>query len=439
MAIFETRIGDAAPAGRTADAPQLGAGVAPKTRWRRTGARSWPLTFIRGRWILLLGLIGLNAYWSWLATRPLTDLAVIERWVDQKRLDEAQHALERRLEYSPNDGDSHALLAQVFRQRNDMLACARELQRIPFWWPTKGKWLIMEAAALKQIDRMREAENAWQAIVRVDPMHPVDKRFVMTAVTELMELFALESRSSEAAKLVWSEYDRGDNAHDQEALLVVRMRTELERIEPAVAAAKLKKFLAADPEDWEARRALAKAEAALVNPAEARGLLETCLSKRPNDHRVWTDYLALLTDLNELDGLRRSIAQIPPSIADDPSFFKFRALLAERDRNWDEAARLYERLTRLRPWERENLYRMALVETRLGRSAQAHEHRQRSEAMRAARVELNDAFQQVLDVRRLDSPSSEVKSAIDRLARVCRALGWTRDADAWERLSPRPS
>jgi hypothetical protein len=402
------------------------------SRHRMNRGRLWKWV----RWIALMGLIGLNAWWWWRESRPLPDLKSIELLISQRRDADAEEAIRRRLAYSPHDGDAHALLAKIFGQRGDMLACARELGEIPFWWPSKGKYLLMEATAFKQVDRMRDAESAWQAVVKNGPMHPIDRTYVTAAVMDLLELFAIESRWSDAAKLIWSEYDRIDDPHDREALLVMRMRTELERITPMVAAAKLRKFLVADPEDWAARRALAKIEATLNNGDEARRLLESCLEHQPQDPRGWADELSVLSDLGDLEALRQTMASVPPAIASDPSLLRFRALLAERDRNWDEAARLYERLIQLRPWERENLYRLALIETRLGRSALAQEHRQRSEAMQAARVELNDAFQKVLDIRRLDAPSTEVKAAIERLARVCRVLHWTRDADAWERLSP---
>jgi hypothetical protein len=392
--------------------------------------------WVWGRWIVLMGLIGLNAWWYWRATRPLADLKTIERWIDQHRYGEAEQALSRRLVYSSHDGDSHALMAKILGQRGDMLACARQLQHIPTWWPTKGKYLLMEATAFKQVDRMRDAEAAWQALVKDDPLHPVDKKFITAAVMDLLELFAVENRWSDAAKLIWSEYDRIDDAHDREALLVMRMRTKVERIMPSVASAKLKKFLAADPADWEARRALAKVEAALNNPDEAKRLLDTCLHERPEDARGWADYLAILNDLGDLDALRQTTARIPAVIAEEPSYLKYRAQLLERDGKWAEAAHLYRRLIQARPWEREALYRLALVEGRLGRSRPARECRERSEAMRIARVELNDAFQKVLDLRRLKTEGPELDAAIRRLARVCGTLGWTRDAEGWARLAP---
>ena len=159
--------------------------------------------------------------------------------IDRRQTVEAELALHQRLAASPHDGESRAMLARILAQRKDSLGCARELQKIPFWWPNKAKWLLMEGTAFKQVDRMREAEAAWQAVVKDDPLHPVDGKLLNTATLDLLELFAVESRWSDAARLIWSVYDRISDPHDHEALLVMRMRTEMERITPAVAAEKL--------------------------------------------------------------------------------------------------------------------------------------------------------------------------------------------------------
>jgi tetratricopeptide (TPR) repeat protein len=390
---------------------------------------------------MLLGLIGLNAWWYWRGTRPVPELQAIERWVEQGRLDEAQQALGERQAHSPHDGDSHALLAQVFARRHNPLASARELHQVPFWWPDKGKWLLMEAAAFRQADRLRDAEAAWQAIVRDDPLHPMDQAYITAAVRELQELFAIEGRRGDAARLIWSIYDRTDDPHQREALLIQRLRTEIKQMDPATAAGTLERCLAADPEDWEARRALGKVRAALNHPDEARRQLELCIRARPDDPRGWADELALLTGRGDLDALARAVAQIPASVAEDPGILAYRARLLERDGRWPEAVELYRRVVQARPWERDAYDRLASLEERLGQAGPAREHRRRSESLKAARRELEDAFHRVLDLRRTergDSPSdaSQLHAAFRRLARICQTLGWTRDAEGWASLAP---
>jgi tetratricopeptide (TPR) repeat protein len=328
------------------------------------------------------------------------------------------------------------MLAKLLAQRHDMLGCARELHRVPFWWPDKGKWLLMEAGGFKESDRMREAEAAWKALVEDDPFHPVDPKFVTAAVRDLLELYAVEGRWDEAAKLIWQTYDRTNDLIEREKLLNMRLRTELDRIVPAVAAAKLEKYLTADPEDWEARRALAKVKRALNFPEEARRQLETCLEERPEDPHGWADYLDLLHAIGDLDGLRRAAQRLPAAAADYPPILTHRARLLERDRRWPEAAELYRRILQGRPFESETYYRLALVEDRLGQREPAQAHRRRWQAMRAARTELNEAYQKVLDLHRLDPNSPQYHAAIRHLAQVCQVLGWSRDAEGWAQLAP---
>ncbi len=396
------------------------------------GRRLWRL----GRWTLLLSLIGLNAWWFWLGSRPVVGLDTIATWIERDRDGDAEQALRRRLTGSPHDGQARALLAKLMAKRHDMLGCARELHRVPFWWPDKEKWLLMEAGAFKELGRMSDAESAWKALIEDDPFHPVQPRFATAAVRDLLELCAVEGRWDEAVKLIWQAYDRTDDRDERGRLLNMRIRTELDRIVPSVAAAKMENYLAADPQDWEARRGLAKAKLALNLPEEARRLLETCLRERPEDHRCWADYLDLLHNSGDLNGLREAVARLPEPVAEYPAVLTQRARLLERDRRWAEAAALYHRILQVRPFERETYYRLSLVEDRLGQHETARLQRERWQAMSAARTELNAAYQKVLDLHRSAPDSSEYHAAIRRLARVCETLGWSRDAEGWAQLAP---
>jgi tetratricopeptide (TPR) repeat protein len=217
---------------------------------------------------------------------------------------------------------------------------------------------------------------------------------------------------------------------------MMRLRTELERITPAVAAAQVEKYLAADPQDWQSRRGLAKARLAQNLPESARDLLETCLAERPEDPSCWADYLELLHTVGDLDGLRQAVARLPAAVAEHPTVLTHRARLLERDRRWPEAASLYRRVLQVRPHERETHYRLALIADRLGQREQAQIHRQCWQAMGAARTELNEAFQKVVDLHQSDPNSPRYLAAIRRLAQLCKTLGWDRDAEAWARLAP---
>src|SRR5262249_22173653 len=179
--------------------------------------------------------------------------------------------------------------------------CAQELHQVPFWWPDKARWLIMEGGAFKECDRMRDAEAAWTAVVADDPLHPVDPKYITAATRDLLQLYAYEGRWDEMVKHIWRSLDRTDDPADRAELLRMRLRTELERIMPAVAAAQIEKSLAADLEDWEARLGLARAKLALNLPEEARNLLETCLRERPEDPLCPAVFLDLLHNTGDLE------------------------------------------------------------------------------------------------------------------------------------------
>jgi hypothetical protein len=117
---------------------------------------------------------------------------------------------------------------------------------------------------------------------------------------------------------------------------------------------------------------------------------------------------------------------------------KYRARLLELDHRWPEAAELYVQILRSRGPDRETYYRLALVEDRLGRREAAHSHRRRWQDMSDARTELNEAYQKVLDLRESGRDSPELHAALRRLAQLCEALGWKRDAEGWARLAPAP-
>src|SRR5262245_38669672 len=131
--------GDPADRDRASSPAESTAAARPRAAPRvGRGRRVWRL----GRWTLLLVLIGLNAWWYWRQAQPVVGLDTIAKWIEQHREGEAERALRQRLIRSPHDGESRVQLAKLLAQRQDLIGCARELHRVPFWWPEKGRWLV---------------------------------------------------------------------------------------------------------------------------------------------------------------------------------------------------------------------------------------------------------------------------------------------------------
>jgi tetratricopeptide (TPR) repeat protein len=329
------------------------------------------------------------------------------------------------------------LLARALAQRGDTLGCARTLHRVPAWYTDKGKMLFLEGQAFKTVDRRADAEGAWKALTALDPLHPMPGEYVWKAVLELMELYANEERWDEAHALLWKVYDHSEPSEHRK-LLIMRMRTELERVMPSRAATALRRFVAAEPGDWEARRALAHAEYASDHKPEATRLITQCVDERPDDPRGWREYLTMLHEQGDDAGLRAALARVPAAAADDPEVMKYRAALLEKQGDWAGAAELARRMVEKKPFIAEYLYKLATAEERLGLRDDARAHRERSRTVRVARAELAQAFQSYLDASRdPDHPDPRaLVGAVTRLSQLCEALGWTREAKAWSLLAP---
>src|SRR5262249_26308049 len=160
-------------------------------------------------------------------------------------------------------------------------------------------------------------------------------------------------------------------------MLTMRTRSALERIAPVERSKVLRRYVAADPSDLEALRALANAELAVGQRAEALGHMEACLRARPDNPRAWRDYLTMLQSLAEPDAFRDAMARVPRSADEDPEIWMFRGQLKERQGDFEGALADYRRALERDPNLLNAHYRLATIENRLGHREQAAPHRKR--------------------------------------------------------------
>jgi tetratricopeptide (TPR) repeat protein len=285
------------------------------------------------------------------------------------------------------------------------------------------------------MNRARDAEAALLAVIDAEPLHPADPAVFHDASQELISLYATEDRWDDAHVILWKVYDRATPA-DRPTVLAMRIQSELERIAPAESVKRLRRYVAADPADWEARRALANAELALGQRSEALRDLGDCLDARPEDPRVWRDYLTMLQSLGELDAFNAALDRVPTGAETQPELWVFRGQARERAGDWTNAAAHYRQALELNPNLLNAHYRLATIEGRLGHSGEAAAHRKRWQELHEARSELRQAFAAYYDAQnRLPNDSPELLASLQRLASICRTLGWSRAAEAWSRLA----
>jgi tetratricopeptide (TPR) repeat protein len=411
----------------------------------RPGAKERPRRALkRSSWIdaflvlTIAAIAGFNGWWYWRETRPLVELRIVESLTRARRFDEAETALRERLRRTPNDDEARVILARVLGGRGDLLGCARTLHDVPFWSPRKFESLYREGSIYLMLDRARDAEAAWRQVIKDDPLHPAPPDVFHDAVFEILKLYATEDRWEDAHEVIWRAYDEA-TPEDRGVLLIWRMRSELERVAQAESIVRLRLYVAADSQDWEALRALARAERWLGLRSEAEAHFRHGLKEQPNDARMWVDYLTMLHEQGERDAWQALLARVPRSAESEPEIWKFRGLESELKGDLAGAADNYRKAIELNPYMVEYHYRLSLVEERLGHASAASEHRTITQRVRKARTDLAGAYSTYLKVRNQPTATrSDLVPAMLRLASICRALGFMRAADAWEDLAETP-
>ena len=231
--------------------PTATAGRANLVRNRFARRRGFPIGALVGTG-LILGGIASGAWWYWRATRPLADLRTIEIWIGNRQYGPARKELREHLRLAPHDGAARMMLARVLAAGGDLAGCTRELHQVPSWWPQKAEALYREGQAYLLLNRARDAEAALLAVIDADPPHPADPAVFHDASQELLSLYATEDRWDNAHVILWKVYDRATPAY-RPTVLAMRIQSELERIAPTESVKLLKRYVAADPADWEAR------------------------------------------------------------------------------------------------------------------------------------------------------------------------------------------
>lgn len=384
-------------------------------------------------WSLILAGLAGNAWYLARDYWPLPDLKTINSLIREKKYDEADAALREHLRRSPHNGETMIARAGLLSTRGDNLAAARQLHDVPEWWPNKPDMQLVEGQIFLGENHAREAEAAWLAALRDDPLHPPSpaSRTPAEATFHLMRLYALERRTADGVALTWRMHDLLSPA-DRESLLRARLALEFAPRDRAADAATLKAHAAADPSDWQARRALA-ATGALTgfkgDTSETLATLEKCVKALPDDPLVREDYLNLL---HETRGpFLAEVAKVPEKLLEGSAglqALRAEALTQQGDRPGALAA--YLRAIALDPANPDTLNSLAALEDTLGKPDEAATHRDRAGRVSKARQELAVSFREYL--------ANSSPALIHRIVAACETLGWTREAEAWSRFAPIP-
>jgi tetratricopeptide (TPR) repeat protein len=275
-------------------------------------------------------------------------------------------------------------------------------------------------------------------LIKYDPLHPVPSNLFQDVCQELLKLYAIEDRWEDAYPVMWTAYDHAAPI-DHPALLAMRIRPELERIAHKESIEILRRYVAAAADDWEALRALAHAEQALGHTAEAAHHFQECLKGRPDDVRAWRDYLAMLLEQGDMDSFLVLLEHAPKSADTEPETWMFRGVAREKAADWQAATEHFRKAIDLNPTIPKYYYRLAMAEERLGLRKQAVAHLKQTKAMNEARAQLPAAYADYFAAQKPGHfGSPDFAAACRHLASICETLGWSRAAQAWNRLAISP-
>jgi tetratricopeptide (TPR) repeat protein len=243
----------------------------------------------------------------------------------------------------------------------------------------------------------------------------------------------VENRWEEVRAVIRSALPRTEGVAREE-LLVMSLRTFLERWVPKAAYKTLTRYVAADPADLDARLALALNAQLLGRSDESDAQIAVCLQGRPADPNVWRTWLDLLKERGDLQALRKTLDRAPEVVS--PVLWPYRGQVLAQEGQLQAAFEAYSKAITARPNDADLYYSYALIARRLGKSREEEQALKKLKVMRKAREELPDALEDYVKLRDEAGTTPEQRSAAcARLSRVCKELGWELDATEWAKLA----
>jgi tetratricopeptide (TPR) repeat protein len=368
------------------------------------------------------------AVWELLDYRRTPDIAEVDRRLAAGRFVEAAQGATAYLRWQPEDARAMVTLARARAALGDLPGCIAALERVPARSIRKPEALYRIGQAGQALGRARDAEAAYRASIRLDPYGPDAGRSARLA---LMAILAMEERVGEFKSLAWETYESLPEANRLDVLTMLT-RIEYEQTRPEINAATLRRYLAADPADAQARAGLAAALDHANDPEAARSLYARAVAERPDDPELRERYMSLLQRMGDLESLRSVLAGRSAGSDARPATLKFIGLVAESAGDFAGARDAYARLAALAPDDPEAHHRLALALFRLGRKTEA----QAETGIRSRLGELEDARRRAWD-RFADAfdadPRHVPPDLVIGMARAAEAAGRRREAIAWYR------
>lgn len=374
----------------------------------------------------LLGLAGFRAVAAPSSLDWARLLADSGLWQEAKAVVESyreQHA----------DADSALLLGRIYAGLGDFATSARRLAEVHPQSFRKPEALLREGQAwLAHGDAARAEAALFQCVEHPDASASLRR----AALRDLASIFADEDRPDDLREVLWSTYSLA-GPEEKAAILQELVNQKLLRLEPTVRAKRLEQFVATNPADVQAAVALGRAYVEANQLDKGLALLEQCAVANPADVTAWRGWLWALFQRGDFERLGVEIARAPAALEEESGYWKVRATIAQQSRDWPGAAAALRKALELSPAEVDLHSQQAVVLAQLGQTEAAREHARAAQEIRAAGVELQNAFADWKKQVMYGFPPRDLARTAGRIAQAYRQARMPKDAEAWDASAAR--
>jgi tetratricopeptide (TPR) repeat protein len=374
-------------------------------------------------------LLGLTGYQALAAPTSLDWARLL---ADSGLWQEAKVVVERQRSHHA-DAESTLLLGRIFAGLGDFAASARCLAEVHGQSFRKPEALLREGQAWLAHGDGARAEAALKGCVEHADASASLRR---AALRDLAAVFADEDRPDDLRAVLWSSHAIA-GADEKAVILQELVNQKLLRLEPTVRAKRLEKFVATNPADVQAAVALGRAYVEANQLDKGLPILEKCAAANPEDATAWRGWLWALFQRGDFERLVLEIPRAPEALKEESGYWKVRATIAQQNRQWSVAAEALGKALELSPAEVDLHSQQAVVLAQLGKTEAAREHARAAQEIRAAGVELQNAFADWKKQLMYRFPPADLAQTAGRIARAYRQARMPEDSQAWEENAAR--
>jgi tetratricopeptide (TPR) repeat protein len=361
--------------------------------------------------LAVVGVVGvLLAVREWSVRDPGSLADEARRAVATREWSRAESLLDRLSRLRPRDPADMLLRADFERGRGRPDAALDALARISDGDPLAPKARLMAGQIERERGRLRRAESALLAALRLDPKRIQARR-------ELIYLYGMQGRRPDMSAQFRALSELVPLDH-RDMLLFTLNYEDIWR--NSSVRADLERFLAADPEDRWSRLALAEVlqRSGLLDESEAvlRPLPDSDVEARALRAR-------LALDRSRLEEARALLAGGP---AEHAGLARLRGRLAMRSGDPSGAAEQFRIAVALEPTDLESVQGLALALKLAGDADGAESAGRRAERLRA--------LARLLEQSRT-AGGNEARDLAGQLGAACEAVGLVDEARGWYRLA----